>query len=76
MRQILIELVSSKKFLAVVTATIVYGGGRLGLQIDEQLLDHVYWALLAYVGAQGAADIGKSAAQIKARAAAAEEKTS
>jgi NAD(P)H-dependent FMN reductase len=64
MKQTLIDLISSKKFLAAVTATAVYVGGRLGLRVDEQLLDHVYWALLAYVGAQGVADAGKSAAII------------
>jgi hypothetical protein len=67
MRQVLIELVTSKKFLAVVTAGVVYLGGRFGLNIDPSTLDHIYAALLVYAGAQGLADVGKSAAQINAK---------
>lgn len=68
MRQILLELVSSKKFIAVVVASVVYAGGRLGLRIDEQLLEHIYTALLVYVGAQGVADFGKGATQVREKA--------
>lgn len=63
------EFFKSKKFWTSVIATIVYGVGHQFPNVDPAVLDHVYWALLAYVGAQGVADVGKSAAQIKASAA-------
>lgn len=66
MKSTLLELVTSKKFLAAVTATIVVIAGRYGFDVDTAVLDRIYAALLVYVGAQGAADVGKSAAQVRA----------
>lgn len=66
MKSTLLELVTSKKFLAAVTAIAVYVAGRFGFEIDQAALDHIFAALLVYVGAQGVADAGKSAAQIRA----------
>lgn len=66
MKSTLLELVTSKKFLAAITAIVVYVAGRFGLALDPAALDHIFAALLVYVGAQGVADAGKSAAQIKA----------
>jgi hypothetical protein len=68
MKATLLELLTSKKFLAALAAIIVYVAGRFGLDIDPATLDRVFAALLVYVGAQGAADIGKSAAVVKANA--------
>lgn len=68
MRQTLIELFTSKKFLAALTAIIVYLAGRFGFDVDTAALDRIYAALLAYVGAQAIADHGKSAAQLKTAA--------
>lgn len=70
MKQTLIDLFTSKKFLAALTAVIVYVAGRFGFDVDTALLDRVYAALLVYVGAQGAADLGKSAALVRAATAA------
>jgi TRAP-type C4-dicarboxylate transport system permease small subunit len=60
------ELLTSKKFLAMLAAIVVYVGGRLGFDVDPAALDRICAALLVYVGAQGVADAGKSAALIKA----------
>ena len=68
MRQTLLDLLTSKKFLAALTAVIVYVAGRFGFNVDTSTLDHIFAALLVYVGAQGAADVGKSAALVRAPA--------
>lgn len=72
MKQALADLFTSKKFLAALTAIIVYVAGRFGFDVDTAALDHIFAALLVYIGAQGVADHGKSAAQVRAAGAAAE----
>ena len=69
MKKALLDLVTSKKFLTALTAIIVYVAGRSGFDVDTAVLDRIYAALLVYVGAQGIADNGKSAAQVAAGAA-------
>jgi hypothetical protein len=69
MKNALLDLVTSKKFLAALTAIIVYVAGRFGFNVDTAVLDRICAALLVYIGAQGIADNGKSAAQITASAA-------
>jgi hypothetical protein len=64
----LIDLFRSKKFFAAVTAIAIYIAGRFGFKLDTTTLDRIYAALLVYVGAQGIADNGKSAAAIAAAA--------
>lgn len=71
MKQTLTDLFTSKKFLATLTALVIYVAGRFGLSIDPAKLDPVWQILLVYVGAQGVADLGKSSAQVKAAADAA-----
>jgi len=71
MKSVLTDLFTSKKFLAALTAIIVYIAGRFGFDVDTAVLDRIYAALLVYIGAQGIADSGKSAAQVTAAAAAA-----
>lgn len=68
MKQALLDLFTSKKFLAALTAILVYVAGRVGFDIDPSTLDHIFAALLVYVGAQGVADHGKSAAEVAAAA--------
>lgn len=70
MKNALLDLFTSKKFLTALTAIIVYVAGRFGFDVDTAVLDRIYAALLVYIGAQGIADHGKSAAQITASAAA------
>lgn len=64
MKQTLTDLFTSKKFLAALTAIIVYVAGRFGFDVDTAILDRIFAAFLVYVGAQGIADNGKSSAQI------------
>lgn len=64
MKRTLLDLVTSKKFLAAVTAVVIYIAGRFGFNVDTAILDRIYLALLAFVGAQGIADNGKEAAKI------------
>lgn len=66
MKSALIDLFASKKFLTAVTAIMIYIAGRFGFKLDTTTLDRIYAALLVYVGAQGIADNGKSAAIIAA----------
>ena len=61
----LLTMVNSKKFIAAIVAVIVYLAGTL-LGADKATIDHIYQAMLVYVGAQSIADAGKSAAQIRA----------
>jgi hypothetical protein len=70
MKDTLRDLLTSKKFLAALTAIVVYIAGRFGFDVDTTVLDHIFTALLVYTGAQGVADMGKPAALATARAAA------
>lgn len=67
------ELLSSKKAMATVTAVIVYAAGHWGFQVDTAILDRIAAALMVFVGGQGLADVGKSAALISAKAAPADK---
>lgn len=68
MKTVLLDLFTSKKFLAAVSAVAIYVAGRFGFQLDPAVLDRIFAALLVYVGAQGVADAGKSAALIRSAA--------
>jgi acid phosphatase family membrane protein YuiD len=61
---VLKDLLSSKKFVAMLVAIAVFVAGRFGLDVDPATLDHVFAALLVFIGAQGIADHGKEAAKI------------
>lgn len=65
MKATLIDLFTSKKFLAALTAVVVYAAGRFGFDVDTAVLDRILAAFLVYVGAQGVADVGKGAAQVR-----------
>jgi hypothetical protein len=69
MKTVMLDLITSKKFLAAIAAAIIWAGGRLGFDIDPMLLDRFFVALLLFVGAQGVADMGKGAAKVNAVAA-------
>lgn len=68
-------MLSSKKFIAALVAIVVYVGGRFGLDLDPAAVGHAFLALLAYVGAQGIADVGKEAARVNQQAATGATKT-
>lgn len=76
MTTVLKDLFTSKKFLAALSAIILYLAGRFGFALDPAALDRIFAALLVYVGAQGVADVGKSAALINAAAAPANDNAS
>jgi hypothetical protein len=69
MKTTLLDLFTSKKFLAALSAVAIYVAGRFGFDLDPAALDRIFAAFLVYVGAQGAADFGKSAALIHTQAA-------
>jgi hypothetical protein len=62
LKQTFRDILTSKKALATATAILVYITGRFGFAVDPTVLDRIWQALLVYVGAQGVADLGKSAA--------------
>lgn len=68
MWQTILDLLRSKKFIAMMLAILAYIGGqlasKLGIQIDPDTLTKIYNAILVYIGAQGLADWGKGAAQV------------
>jgi len=66
MKSTLLDLFTSKKFLAALAAVVIYVAGRFGFDVDAAALDRIFAAFLVYVGAQGIADNGKAAAQIAA----------
>ena len=66
MKVALFDLFTSKKFIAALAAVVIYVAGRFGFNVDPVTLDRIFAALLVYVGAQGVADVGKSAAAINA----------
>lgn len=76
MKNALLDLFASKKFLTALTAIIVYIAGRFGFDVDTTVLDRIFAALLVYIGAQGIADNGKSAALIAASSSSAAAATS
>lgn len=65
MKETLLDLFTSKKFLAATTAIAVYLAGRFGFDLDTAALDRIYAAFLVYVGAQAVADHGKGAAEVR-----------
>ena len=76
MSTVLKDLFTSKKFLAALSAVILYLAGRFGFDLDPAALDRIFAALLVYVGAQGVADVGKGAAVLHLSAAVANQNAS
>lgn len=70
MSQAIRDLLGSKKFVMGLAAIAVVLGGyaarKLGIDVDQTLIEHAWMTLLALIGAQGIADFGKSAAQVNA----------
>jgi len=67
MKDMLKQLLTSKKFAATLVAIAVWCGGRFGLDVQPDLLLPVVGSLTAYVVAQGFADKGKEAEKEKAK---------
>lgn len=66
LRDTLLELVRSKKFLMAVLAAIAWLGGRFGLHLDPSEATELISPILVAIAGQAVADHGKSAAQIEA----------
>jgi hypothetical protein len=64
------EMLSSKKAIAMIIAGAVWAAGRLGWHVDSSEMTAAISPLLTYILAQGVADFGKGAAQVKAASAA------
>jgi len=58
-------LLLSKKFQAAVLAVIVMIAAELGLDLDPAALLAIVSPLIAFIFAQGIADVGKEAQKIK-----------
>ena len=63
--QILVDLLTSKKFLAMVVGIIMSIATKYGLNIPEDLVNQLVALIVTYVVGQGIADSGKEAARIK-----------
>ncbi len=66
MKAALLALLASKKFLTTLVAIGVTIGARYGLQLDPEFCYAILGLFAVLLGAQGAADHGKSAAEINA----------
>lgn len=72
MKGAIVELLSSKKFLTAIVALLVAGGARYGLALDPEVCATILGLFAVLIGAQGAADQGKAAAEIHANSMASE----
>lgn len=66
MKTTLIDMLTSKKFLAMIAAAIVFGVGRIGFDVDPAALDRFLALVAVYITGQSIADIGKGAALVHA----------
>lgn len=69
MKQAILDLFSSKRFLMLLAALICALGGKFGLQLDNTTVAEIVGLFAVAIGAQGAADHGKEAAKINVAAA-------
>lgn len=66
MKQAIVDLLSSKKFLTAAVAVAVTCGAKYGLALDSDFVLAILGLFAVLIGAQGAADVGKGAAEAKA----------
>lgn len=66
MQTALAELLRSKKFLAALIAAILWGVGKLGLNLTEDQIAPIVAPLWLYIVGQAFADHGKERAKIEA----------
>ena len=59
MRKLVVDMVTSKKFVAAVAGVIVGFAGRVGLDLPMEEVETLLYPILAYILGQGAADLGK-----------------
>lgn len=63
------QLFSSKKFIVMIAAIVVAIAGKLGLNLDPDLVQQIVYLAMAYIVGQGIADHGKEAAKVEAASA-------
>lgn len=66
--QVIKDLFSSKKFVAMLLGIVVTLLSKVGLDVEPEVQEHLINLTMVYIGAQGVADAGKSFAQAKAPA--------
>lgn len=69
MKQALVDLFKSKKFLLGLVAVLVYVIGKVGLDIDESIVENVVYIIALVIGGQSMADFGKERAKLLVAAA-------
>jgi hypothetical protein len=67
MWQSLKDLLASKKAIAGIAGAVMILVGRLGLDIDSELVTQFVSIVVAYIVGQGIADYGKEGAKIEAK---------
>lgn len=72
MKDAVLGLLSSKKFITAMVALVVAGGARYGFDLDPEVCAAILGLFAVLIGAQGAADNGKEAARLHVESAAAE----
>lgn len=65
MKEILRELLSSKKFIAALVSAIIAIAGKYGFQIDEATLYLIIGPFITYIIGQGIADHGKNTPELE-----------
>jgi uncharacterized membrane protein (DUF441 family) len=63
------NLLSGKKFAAMIIGMVIAIGGKYGLKFDPDLVQEIVGLVIAFIVGQGIADHGKEAAKITAVAA-------
>ena len=59
------ELLGSKKFKMAVVGVVVAIAAKIGLNLDTEVVMLIVSPILAFIGAQGVADIGKEKARVE-----------
>lgn len=67
MKQALKDLLTSKKFLVMLAAILVWAAGKAGLNLTTEQLLPVLVAMATYIVGQGLADFGKEAEKEKTK---------
>lgn len=61
------DLLTSKKAIAAIAGVIVAAVGRIGLDLDTEVVTQIIAPLIAYIVGQGIADAGKEAVKFESR---------
>lgn len=65
MREMLRELLSSKKFIAALVSAIIAVAGKYGFQLDEATIYLFIGPFITYIVGQGIADHGKNSPELE-----------